>query len=201
MESFLETRILDEIPYTLVKQLAKFVRAKQMEKSPFSRSDAFVNEMMKKYAEWLAEQDIPRPIVRANALMIPHARASAGSSLLKKGRSMEKLSPLMFGSRMKPSINLTSPSTEPTTPGRLITTPQHTLRHLPLGDDVFVMDEMDMTHLPSVEVSLPSFSSAAAISDPVPAWKSLGGTRSVTSFGTRISNVNFFLSPFFPVWT
>ena len=184
MESFLESRILDEIPQSLVKQLAKFVRAKQVEKSPFSRSDAFVNEMMKKYAEWLAGQDVPEPIVKANALMIPHTRVSAGSSLLRKGSSMEKISPSMF-SRIKPSITVASPSTEPTT-GQPITTPQRTLRRLPLGDDVFVMDEMDMTHSPSVEVgSLPPASSsttAMSISVPVPAWKASTSTRSVDPF-------------------
>jgi inhibitor of Bruton tyrosine kinase len=206
MESFLETRILDEIPHTLVKQLAKFVRAKQMEKSPFSRSDAFVNEMMEKYAEWLAEQDVPEPIVRANALMIPHARVSGGSSLLKKGRSMEKISPSMFG-RMKSSITVASPSTEPTA-SQPIMTPQHTLRRLPLGDDVFVMDEMDMTHAPSANVGslppVPSSATAMPISVSVPAWKASGSTRSVLFFILTtpwhgFSMLNLFLR--ISVWT
>jgi hypothetical protein len=162
MESFLESCILDEISHSLVKQLAKFVRAKQMEKSSFSRSDAFVNEMMEKYAEWLAEQDVPEPIIRKNTLMIPHARASAGSNFLRKGRSMEKLSPLMLG-RMKPLI------TE-STAGQSITTPQHVLRRLPEADDVFVMDEIDMSSLPQAATSLPN-------SAPSPVWKASGSTR------------------------
>ena len=145
-----------------------------MEKSSFSRSDAFVNEMMGKYAEWLAEQDVPEPIIRTNALMISHARASAGSSLLKKGRSMEKMSPSMLG-RMKP------PSTE-STAGQSITTPQHMLRRLPEVDDVFVMDEIDASSLP------PASSSATAmpISVPIPAWKASGSTRSVNHFFDNI---------------
>ena len=181
MESFLESCILDEIPPTLVKQLAKFVRAKQMEKSPFSRSDAFVNEMMEKYAEWLAEQDVPEPIIRTNALMVPHARASAGSSSLKKGSSMEKISPSML-CRTKPSITVASPSTERTA-RQPITTPQHMLRRLPLEDDVFIMDEMYTAHLPGTDVgSVPSASSSATampISVPAPPWKVSGSTRSV----------------------
>jgi len=183
MESFLESCILDEIPHSLVKQLAKFVRAKQMEKSSFSRSDAFVNEMMEKYAGWLAEQDVPEPIIRTNALMIPHARASAGSSSLKKGGSTEKMtiSPSMLG-RMKPSITVASPSTEPTT-SQPITTPQHMLRRLPLEDDVFVMDEMDATHFSGTDVGslplAPSSATAMPISVSVPAWKASGSTRSV----------------------
>lgn len=178
MESFLESCILDEIPHTLVKQLAKFVRAKQMEKSSFSRSDAFVNEMMEKYAGWLAEQDVPEPIVRKNALMMSHARASAGPSSLKKGVSMEKISPC----RMKPSITVASPSAEPTV-RQPITTHQHILRRPHLEDDVFIMDEMDTTHLPGTDVGSPPLASSSAtsmpISVPVPAWKASGSTRSV----------------------
>jgi inhibitor of Bruton tyrosine kinase len=183
MESFLESCILDEIPHSLAKQLSKFVLAKQMEKSSFSRSDAFVNGMMEKYADWLAEQDVPEPIIRTNALMIP--RAGAGSSLLKKGGSMEKMkiSPSMFG-RMKPSIAVASPSTEPTAAGQPIMTPQHMLRRLPLEDDLFVMDEMDnTTHFPGTDAgSLPLASSSTTtmpISISVPAWKASGSTRSV----------------------
>ena len=167
LESFLESCILDELPHSLVKQLAKFIRAKQMEKSSFSRSDAFVNEMMEKYAEWLAEQDVLEPTIRTNTLMMRHARASAGSSLLKKGRSMEKISPSMLG-RMKPIVTTESTS------GQSVTTSQHVLRRLPEADDVFVMDEID--------VSSPPASSAAAampISVPAPAWKASGNTRSV----------------------
>ena len=197
METFLESCILDEIPHTLVKQLAKFVSAKQTEKSSFSRSDAFVNEMMKKYAEWLAEQDVPEPIIRTNTLMIPHARASAGLSLLKKGGSMENVSPSMLG-RMKPSITVASPSTERTA-RQPITTPQHVLRRPPLEDDVFIMDEMDTTHLPSTDAStLPPAASSATtmpIPVPVPAWKASGSTRSVDLLLiilSRISVVNFF---------
>jgi inhibitor of Bruton tyrosine kinase len=166
MESFLEGCILDEIPHSLVKQLAKFVRTKQMEKSSFSRSDAFVNEMMEKHAEWLAEQDVPELIIRTNALTISHARASAGS--LKKGRSMEKISPSMLGSRIKLS------STE-STAGQSITTPQHVLRRLPEADDVFDMDEIDVSFLPPASSS----ATALSISVPVPAWKASGSTRSV----------------------
>ena len=178
MESFLEGCILDEIPHTLVKQLAKFVRAKQMEKSSFSRSDAFVNEMMEKHAEWLAEQDVPEPIVRKNASMMSHPRASAGSSSLKKGISMEKISPSMLG-RMKPSIAVASPSAEPTVHQPITT--QHVFRRPHLEDDVFIMDEMDTTHLPGTDVGslLPASSSATTmpISVPVPAWKASGSTR------------------------
>ena len=173
MESFLESCILDEIPHSLVKQLATFVRAKQIEKSSFSRSDAFVNQMMEKYAEWLVEQDVPEPIVRTNALMIPHARAIAGSSLLKKGRSMEKISPSMIG-RMKPSITVASPSTELSV-GQPITTPQHMLRRPTPEDDVFLMDEIDVSSLPPASSS----ATAMSISVPVPAWKASGSTRSV----------------------
>ena len=173
----MESRILDEIPYTLVKQLSKYVRAKHTEKSPFSRSNSFVNDMMQKHAEWLAEQDFPEPIVRRSAMMLLPARSSAGSSSLKKGGGfVEKISPPISG-RMKPSVSMTFPNTQP------IMAPQSTLRRPPLGDDVFVMDEMDPAHsfIPdsgSLPSSPPS-AMATPASVPSPVWKASVSTRSV----------------------
>jgi hypothetical protein len=66
MESLLESRMLDDMPYALVKQLAKFARQQQLEKSPFSRSGVFVEKAMEKHAEWLKLQDIPEPIVASH---------------------------------------------------------------------------------------------------------------------------------------
>lgn len=174
LESFLESRILDEIPYTLVKQLSTYVRAKHTEKSPFSRSNAFVNDMMQKHAEWLAEQDLPEPIVRRSAMMLLPAKSSAGSS--KGGGFVEKISPPILG-RMKPSVSMTFPSTQP------VMAPQSTLRRPPVGDDVFVMDEMDTAHsfIPD-SGSLPSSSPSAMAtpaSVPSPVWKASVSTRSV----------------------
>lgn len=194
----MESHILDEIPYTLVKQLAKFVHAKQKEKSPFSRSNTFVDGLMKKYAEWLEGQDLPESIVRTNSLMILPTRASTGSSLLKKGASMEKISPSMAG-RIKPSISMTSPRTQPPpSVGQLITIPpQQTLRRLPPGDDVFLMDEMDAVHSLSADLGSSSSSSTTdlPISAPVPAWKASGNIRLVVLFLRGFLSVDFF-----PVW-
>ncbi len=73
--------MLDEIPYALVKQLTKFAKARQLEKSPFSRSDVGLNEMLKRHATWLEGQDIPGAIIR-----------TASKGLLKKETSAFKLS-------------------------------------------------------------------------------------------------------------
>ena len=162
------------------------MRKKQAEKSPFSRSDAYVNEMMGKYAGWLAEQDLPEPIVRANnALMVvssPFVKLGAG--LLKKRGSMEKLSPSMLG-RTRPSIgSMPSPSIPQPTAGQPIVTShhQHTLHRPPWGDDVFVMDEMYSAHSSSADLGfLPSSPAAMTIPVPVPAWKASGSPRSVLS--------------------
>jgi hypothetical protein len=64
METFLESRLLGDIPYPLVKQLSKFIQQHQIEKSPFSRGSAFVDEALQKHTEWLALQDIPETIPR-----------------------------------------------------------------------------------------------------------------------------------------
>ena len=69
----------------------------------------------------------------------------------------------MFG-RVKPSVTAAPSGTEPTT-SQPVTIPQHTLCRLPPGDDVFVMDGMDMTHSPSANMGAlpPTSSSATAI--------------------------------------
>lgn len=61
--------MLDDLPVDIVKQLAKFIRAQQADKSPLSRSNVLVDGAMERNAEWIALQDFPTPIV-------PTARAA-----------------------------------------------------------------------------------------------------------------------------
>lgn len=67
METLLEARLLDDLPPRLVRQLASAVRGYQAAKSPFSRMQLPVNLAAAVHAhyEWLAEHDIPGPIVRS----------------------------------------------------------------------------------------------------------------------------------------
>ncbi|KAH8989434.1 hypothetical protein EDB92DRAFT_1868224 [Lactarius akahatsu] len=113
METLLEARLLDDLPPRLVRQLSNAVRGYQAVKSPFSRMQLPVNLAAAVHAhhEWLAEQDIPGPIVRSQS------------------RSQPKLSP-------KASRKLSLP----TSPGSKPTLPRTPLLSNP-GEDLFAMDE------------------------------------------------------------
>lgn len=63
LETFLESRMLDDLPLDVVRNLAAFVRAKQAEKSPLARSGVLVDLAMSKNEEWVALQDFPVPII------------------------------------------------------------------------------------------------------------------------------------------
>ena len=149
MESLLESRMLDDMPHALVKQLAKFTRQQQLEKSPFSRSGVFVEKVMEKHAEWLKLQDIPESIVASHKTG-PRKEAAV---------SRVKLSPP--GSSSGSSKKSVEPVERPNP-----ATPQRALRRPPSGDDVFLMDEPES---PGAE-SMPLTPQAPPPTSP-PVWK------------------------------
>ena len=51
METLLESRMLDDLPMTLIRQLASFVRERQAEKLPVTRSGKLVEATMEKRKE------------------------------------------------------------------------------------------------------------------------------------------------------
>ena len=134
MESLLESRMLDDMPYALIKQLAEFARQQQLEKSPFSRSGVFVEKAMEKHAEWLKLQDVPEPIVASHKTG-PRKEAAVGRV---------KLSPPGSGSNKKSVEPIERPNPA---------TPQRTLCRPPSGDDVFIMDEPESPRAESMPLS------------------------------------------------
>ena len=116
METFLQNHMLDEFPDVLVKELAQFVKTRQIEKSPFSRSDSLMNQLLAKHAEWLAEH-IPSDIVRT---------ASSGSS------RAEGIAVMTVKTTPKPPI-ATKTAHASKNSGK-------SLRRPPSGDDIFIMD-------------------------------------------------------------
>ena len=151
MESFLESRILDEIPYSLVKQLAKFVKQRQLEKSPFARSEAFMQEMMVKHSDWLAGEDIPETIVRSSATLKTVSRRDAA-----------KISPPTPSRRPVPQR-----------PPSNFVTAQPMLRRPPSGDEIFIMDEQNEISAPAATSQGPSSGADVLRAVPTPpVWKS-----------------------------
>lgn len=137
MESLLESRMLDDMPYALVKQLAKFARQQQLEKSPFSRSGVSVEKAMEKHAEWLKLQDIPEPLAASHHHHKTGPRKEAAVSRVK-------LSPPGSGSSKKSVEPIERPNPA---------TPQRTLRRPPSGDDVFIMDEPESPRAESMPLT------------------------------------------------
>ena len=63
METPLEACALDDLPLSIIRGLASFVRERQAEKLGTSRRGVLVARAMKRRGEWLALQDIPQVIV------------------------------------------------------------------------------------------------------------------------------------------
>jgi hypothetical protein len=83
METLLEARLLDDLSPQLVKQVASAVQAHQAAKSPFSRLQlpAYLAASVHQHREWLAEQDIPCPIVRSQPKTQPKASPKTSRKL------------------------------------------------------------------------------------------------------------------------
>lgn len=113
METLLEAHLLDDLPPRLIRQLASAVRQYQAAKSPFSRIQLpmKLSTAVHIHYEWLAEQDIPGPI------------------LCSQLKSQQKVSQK---ANRKPSLPR-SPGSKPTLP--------HTPLLSNTGEDLFAMDE------------------------------------------------------------
>ncbi|KAH9849864.1 hypothetical protein C2E23DRAFT_341162 [Lenzites betulinus] len=121
MEVFLESRMLEDLAAEHIKQLSAFVRSEQARKYPVSRSTRIVDKAMETWAEWLALQDFPQPI-------IPTVRSGAF-------RDSPKLSP------PGPSRRANKQSSAPSSP---MLRPTFSTRPVATGipdDEVFLMDE------------------------------------------------------------
>lgn len=63
LEALLEGRFLEDLSQENVKELAKFIRKRQLDKAPVTRSTKLYDTAFDKFETWLSMQDIPRPIV------------------------------------------------------------------------------------------------------------------------------------------
>ena len=183
METFLESRLLDDIPYSLVKQLSKFVRQRQMEKAPFSRGSEFVEKAMWKHAEWLALQDIPETIVRSAAVTATTRCGAAGSMMRKEGSGSGGVSPPTLTPVVKKAVQklaMTSwiGSASNSNSNSSLQMPR-VLRRPPSGDDIFMMDDNEpQASTTMTTLDVPPMSTAPQASPPV--WKAHGVPRYIS---------------------
>ena len=123
METLLEGRMLDDLAADLVKQLSAHVRAEQAAKSHVTRSGALVATAMAKWSDWLALQDIARPIQ-------PLARPLVSRDA--------KLSPPL--SSRRPKSPEASPSLRPQVAAR---SNRNSVVYHASEDELFVMDGVE----------------------------------------------------------
>ncbi|KAL5530926.1 hypothetical protein ACEPAG_3802 [Sanghuangporus baumii] len=146
LETLLESRMLDDLPVHLLRQLAEFIRVRQSEKLPVTRSGMMVEKALEIWKDWLSLQDIPQPIIPGRKSYAGHIRHSP------------KLSPEMIAATSKRNRRTTAvqPSTSYSPPQDLrhpITPPSAPIQDaVEAGsDDIFVMD--DVQDIPPLNLS------------------------------------------------
>ncbi|KAL1703404.1 hypothetical protein EV121DRAFT_208016, partial [Schizophyllum commune] len=80
METFLESRMLDDLSPDLVTELAIFARQKQVQRLRLDELDAQVARLMAAHADWLAMQDVAEPIIPSNRARKDSAKMSPSAS-------------------------------------------------------------------------------------------------------------------------
>ena len=136
METLLESHMLEDLQFSLVKRLATYVRSLQSIKQPYTRSNELVDKAMEKHADWLALQDFPTPIVRSEAKR--NAPGQVKMSPPAQPSSPGKRSRKRSGGLSLPSP-LSTPVLAPMTPVRLPALPGTTAV---AGEDIFEMDDV-----------------------------------------------------------
>ncbi|KAI5895724.1 uncharacterized protein SCHCODRAFT_02620198 [Schizophyllum commune H4-8] len=93
METFLESRMLDDLSPDLITELATFVRQKQVQRLRLDELDAQVARLMAAHADWLATQDVAEPIIPSNRARKDSAKMSpsASTKILRKPPSSPTL--------------------------------------------------------------------------------------------------------------
>lgn len=165
LETFLESRMLDDLTPALIDQLSHFIRGQQAEKMPTPRNNILGKLALEKHAEWLALQDFPETIIRSNR------------QALRK-QSLKQLSPAPVQSKRPQRVSLTnSPLESPVISERQPSQP---------NDDIFAMDDADPVtpmNLDGPSQSVPSRPGSYT----VPVWKASSTPRFVTcSSGTEL---------------
>jgi hypothetical protein len=157
METLLEGKMLDDLTPSLIKQLTEFVRKQQAEKFSVTRSTRMFDRAVENHGEWLALQDIPQPIVRTVRLgPLKESPKLSPPRLNRKNRRLSNASSMLNSPVMRP---LTTTHLSPSGPS---------------GDEVFLMDDADVSSTPANDATANQGSSVFLESNvslkPVPVW-------------------------------
>ncbi|KAG6330631.1 hypothetical protein ID866_8458 [Astraeus odoratus] len=166
LEMFLESRILDDLETRVLRHLAEYTRAMQMNKAPVTRSNKLAEEALEKHRDWLALQDIPTPFVPNSRVAQRMPRPCTTQTVLYSPSSSPSLAP-----GVRTSVRSLEVGTS--------------------GDEVFIMD--DTAGIPSLDLDVSQQSglhvpsSTEPADDPVPVsrqrpvWKTETGRNTASS--------------------
>ncbi|KAL5492938.1 hypothetical protein ACEPAI_4386 [Sanghuangporus weigelae] len=146
LETLLESRMLDDLPVHLLRQLADFIRARQSEKLPVTRSEMMVEKALETWKDWLALQDIPQTIVPGRKSYAGHTRHSPKLSpemVAATSKRNRRTSAVQSSTSYSPPQDLHHPITPPSAPI------QKTVEAS--SDDIFMMD--DVQDVPPLNLS------------------------------------------------
>jgi len=163
MESLLECGILDNLSTPLLQQLSVYVLKRQTEKSKFTRTPEYVDGILAKYWDWLADEDIP-------SYIDPAARAPP-----------KELKPRIQKGAQRPVM---IPAGQASGGG---------LKKQTSGDEIFAMDLHDAPATPAQQSAPPSqVASGSGTHAPAKGWKVMEAPRSVQcflGFPTPLNNI------------
>ncbi|OCB92256.1 hypothetical protein A7U60_g336 [Sanghuangporus baumii] len=178
LETLLESRMLGDLPVHLLRQLAEFIRARQSEKLPVTRSGMMVEKALETWKDWLALQDIPQPIVPGRKPYAGHIRHSPKLSpemIAATSKRNRRPSAVKPSASYSPPQDLRHPITSPSAPV------QETVETG--SDDIFVMD--DVQDIPPLNL----FSAQDSTSSVTPKDGPLRGLGMYSPWKARISQL------------
>ena len=143
LETFLEGRMLDDLPMNLIRQFAEFVRGRQAQKLPVTRSGKMVDKALETWKDWLALQDIPQFIIPGRNVLhnqIRHSPKVSPEDISQAPKRNQHLTAGQLPASYSPPQDLRIPITPPSAPVR------GTVENVP--DDIFVMDDIPPLSIP-----------------------------------------------------
>jgi hypothetical protein len=119
MEALIDYRMLNVLPYDLLKRLSRAVRMEQSSKAPITRSSFLVDRAMEKYGGWLSLQDIPQSVARTRPIkdrseVAQRGSIPDGSAPMPISRSVSEDIFAMDGVSSSPPVPLESPAVKKT---------------------------------------------------------------------------------------
>lgn len=127
--------MLDDLPMHILRQLSEFIRARQAEKLPVTRSGKMVERALQNWKDWLALQDFPQPVVPSRKPYAGHTRYSqklspeAAAATTKRNR---RPSAIPLSASYSPPQDLHFPPTSAAIQNSIAGA----------ADDIFVMDDV-----------------------------------------------------------